>query len=523
MIKKLIVAIAMLILIGTVASARFIPKGVIIHEFPTDNDFIEIYSKNLTETEVIKQFKSIGLPVKSIEVSERNGYTVFTIHTSIGDKIDIFKRRIDGRILAELSKLGEVYIYIDKGCTIRGDIQLVESGNFQDLYKVVGHSDITYEVRKDLLVKLLAVFIVIPISSFLLSRYYARKVFSSNLSREEKLYRIRRLATFIPILIALILAYLMILLNSTTIYDMITGYFFGYNKTLFAIGFLGIWVLIYTVSMLFVTIGYLPYYRMLKKEEIKPGKTAKYSALVILMLIVPMLIWIILMFNLPKTVTSNTEFVVIIFVIFMLALMSMSPNLISLFQRAESLRTPLRDEIIEFCKRSGVKISDVKVLKDLPEKFANAGVSGVLHKYVFLTETLIDNFSKEEIMAVIAHEIGHLKEKHNLISGIYIITFFVIWIYASKLIDLSNLSPYSFMALWFTVILAFFLILGRIMVYLEFRADRYAVKVVGRELYIKALSKLAEINVMKRKTGKLFNLFTLHPSIEERIRKLLDS
>ena len=123
-------------------------------------------------------------------------------------------------------------------------------------------------------------------------------------------------------------------------------------------------------------------------------------------------------------------------------------------------------------------------------------------------------------MAVIAHEIGHLKEKHNLISGIYSITFFVVWIYASKFVDLSGLNPYEFMALWFAIVLIFFLILGRIMVYLEFRADKYAVKVVGKDLYIRALSKLAEANVMKRKTGKLYNIFTLHPSIEERIRKL---
>ena len=82
------------------------------------------------------------------------------------------------------------------------------------------------------------------------------------------------------------------------------------------------------------------------------------------------------------------------------------------------------------------------------------------------------------------------------------------------------MNPYEFMALWFAIVLVFFLTLGRIIVYLEFRADKYAVKVVGRNLYIRALSKLAEVNVMKRKTGKLFNLFTLHPSIEERIKKL---
>ncbi len=520
MMKKLIVAVAILILICTVADAKFTPKGVIIHEFPAGNDYVVIYSKNLTKTEIIELFKSAGLPVKNVEVSKEDGYNVFTVYTSLGEKVGILKRRIDGKILAELSKLGDVYIYIDKGCIVNGDVRLVERGNVQNLYKVVGYGDVTYKVRDSTLIELLVVFIIIPISSFILSRYYAMRVFSSDLSREEKLYRIRRLAILIPIPIALILAFLMITLNIATIYDMVMSYFFGYNETLFAIGFLGIWILIYVISMIFTTMGYLPYYRMLKREEIKPGKTTKYSILAILMLVVPMIIWIVLILNLPKNITSNTEFVIGIFVIFMLVLMSLSPNLVTLFQKAESLKSPLRDEIIEFCKRNGVKISDVKVLRDLPEKFANAGVSGILHKYVFLTDHLINKFSKEEILAVIAHEIGHVKEKHNLISGIYVIAFFVIWIYVSKFVDLSKLSLYSFMALWFAVILAFILIHGRIMVYLEYRADRYAAETVGRELYIRALSKLAEINVMKRKTGKLFNLLTLHPSIEDRIKKL---
>ena len=52
MMKKLIIAVAILILVCTVADAKFTPKGVIIHEFPTDNDYIEVYSKNLTKANI---------------------------------------------------------------------------------------------------------------------------------------------------------------------------------------------------------------------------------------------------------------------------------------------------------------------------------------------------------------------------------------------------------------------------------------------------------------------------------------
>ena len=122
--------ILILIICSIVVSAKLTPKGVVIYEYPTDDDLVKVHTKNLTKTEVIDLLRSIGLHVKSVEVSKEEGYTIFTIHTSIGNKVSLFKRRIDGRILAELSKVDNVYIYIDKGCTVKGNVQLVESDYF---------------------------------------------------------------------------------------------------------------------------------------------------------------------------------------------------------------------------------------------------------------------------------------------------------------------------------------------------------------------------------------------------------
>jgi len=54
----------------------------------------------------------------------------------------------------------------------------------------------------------------------------------------------------------------------------------------------------------------------------------------------------------------------------------------------------------------------------------------------------------------------------------------------------------------------------------EFKADEFAAKICGKEITIKALKKLAEINLMPEKTGKWFDVLGMHPSIEERIRRL---
>ncbi len=520
--RKHVTALILILVSALTVTAVFTPKvaaKVVIHEFPVDRDYVVVYSKNLTKNDVVDVFRSAGLPVKSVEVTRKDGYEVFTIHTSIGKKTGIFSRSLDGKILAKLSRLGEVYIYINRGCTVKGDVRLVKRGDIQNLYRVTGYGNLTYEVQGSVLAELLAVFLAVPASSFLFSRYYARKVFSSDLSREEKLYRIRRLAVFISIPIALVLVFSMILLNTITVYDMVVSYFTEYSATVFVIGFLGIWMLIYAVSVISATIGFLPYYRALKREKIESGKAAKHTVLVITMFVLPAIVWVIVMLNLPENL-SSPGFVVALLAVFVLAFMSLSPNLVTLFHRAESLKTPLRDEIIEFCEKNGVRISDVKVLRNLPERSVNAGVSGILHRYVFLTDHLIESFSREEILAVVAHEIGHVKEKHSLILGIYTIAFFAVWIYVSNLINPFSLSFYAYAAILLAVMSVFFLTFGRIAVYLEHRADRFAAKTVGRDLYARVLTKLAEINVMKRKTGKLFSIFTLHPSIEERIEKL---
>lgn len=519
--KSSLVTIMILFMLIHTASAKFTPKteSVVIHEYPTDSDFIKIYTASKSNVSAL--IKSIGLPVKNIEVREEDGYTVFTVDTSLGERIGVFERRISGETLKGLSSLGEVYIYINKGCVVKGDVELIESEEFQNLYRVVGYSDITYRLQSEPLHKLLIPLLVIPVVSFAFSRVYAKRVFLSDLSREEKVYKMRKLMIFLPIPLALFIAFLMIAANAIVIYAMIMGYFFSYNEMLFAIGFISIFLVSYALSLISVILGYLPYYKELKREEIKPKKAAKSVILIITMSTLPMLIWVALLINLPKSIASKTEFTVLLFVVFVFALMSISPNLVSLFHRAERFEGPLKDEIIEFCKKCGVNVSDVKIIKDLPERVANAGVSGILHKYVFLTDCLLEKFTKEELMAVIAHEIGHLKEKHNLISGLFTIAFFVIWMLVSGFIDFSSMGFYGFMVIWSAVLLAFSVLFGRIMVYLEFRADRYAAKVVGKDVYVKALSKLAEINVMKRKTGKLFNILTFHPSIEERINKVI--
>jgi STE24 endopeptidase len=78
----------------------------------------------------------------------------------------------------------------------------------------------------------------------------------------------------------------------------------------------------------------------------------------------------------------------------------------------------LKDEITLFCNRAGFVLDNVFVIDGSKRSTkANAYFSGLgKRKKIVLFDTLIEQLSKEEIIAVLAHEIGHYKKKHTIVA-----------------------------------------------------------------------------------------------------------
>jgi len=178
----------------------------------------------------------------------------------------------------------------------------------------------------------------------------------------------------------------------------------------------------------------------------------------------------------------------------------------------------------------GVKIRDIKVTGKKGYKIANAGVSGILpnYRYIFLTEYLLENFSTDEIKAVIAHEIGHIKGRHLIINAILKVGWLVFWmgvVYGLQRMGIELFeSDAVFFAVFFLALFSYNLLIeARVALRNEFKADEFAAKVVGKETVMSALEKLSELNMTPKRTGKWFNLLSLHPSVEERIEHLKES
>ncbi|NOQ26191.1 MAG: M48 family metalloprotease [Bacteroidales bacterium] len=78
----------------------------------------------------------------------------------------------------------------------------------------------------------------------------------------------------------------------------------------------------------------------------------------------------------------------------------------------------LKDEITTFCNKVGFILDNVFIIDGSKRSTkANAYFSGLgKRKKIVLFDTLIEQLSKEEIIAVLAHEIGHYKKKHTIIA-----------------------------------------------------------------------------------------------------------
>ncbi len=96
-----------------------------------------------------------------------------------------------------------------------------------------------------------------------------------------------------------------------------------------------------------------------------------------------------------------------------------SELIVPLFNKQTPLAAgPLRSAIESFAGRTGFRLKDIYVIDGSKRSTkANAYFSGFgPKKRIVLYDTLKNELSEEEIVAVLAHEIGHYKKKHILFS-----------------------------------------------------------------------------------------------------------
>jgi STE24 endopeptidase len=195
----------------------------------------------------------------------------------------------------------------------------------------------------------------------------------------------------------------------------------------------------------------------------------------------------------------------------------------------------LRRRLVVLSERAGTRVRGVYRWK-LSEKTkkANAALTGLgATRRIILADTLLDNYTSDEIEAVLAHELGHHVHRHILKSifvqaGITLVGFWVAnWAlhYAIdhqifEFVQVSDFADLPLLALVATV-LSFLLMpaLNAYSRYNERQADRYAFESIASvEPFISSMNKLAEQNLAERTPAKWVEwFFHSHPSISRRL------
>jgi STE24 endopeptidase len=215
-----------------------------------------------------------------------------------------------------------------------------------------------------------------------------------------------------------------------------------------------------------------------------------------------------------------------------------SELIVPLFNKQTPLESgSLRDRIEEFSIRTGFRLRNIYVIDGSKRSTkSNAYFSGFgPKKRIVLYDTLLKEMTEEEIVAVLAHEIGHYKKKHVLLSLLFsfFLTGFMLFLF-SVVVDHPELSQalgtekpsFHLGLIAFGILYSpLSLLIGLVSNYVsrkhEFAADRFAKENYKPEMLAGALKKLSVRNLSNMLPHSAYVFFHYsHPPLLKRLEKL---
>ncbi len=227
--------------------------------------------------------------------------------------------------------------------------------------------------------------------------------------------------------------------------------------------------------------------------------------------------------------------VAVLFTLLSVMLARLAPVLLlPLFYRFTPLSEgPLFERLTALCHRAGVGFRGVFTFNlSKNTRKANAGFTGIgRSRRIVLSDTLVQEFTHDEIAGVFAHELGHYVHRH-LVTGLVIgtlSTFAGLFVAATLhswsvrvfgYTSISDIAALPLLALWLSLFGLFTAPLGNaISRRHERQADRYAVETTrDSRAFASALRKLSDRNLADPSPHPVIEfLFYSHPSIARRI------
>jgi len=219
-----------------------------------------------------------------------------------------------------------------------------------------------------------------------------------------------------------------------------------------------------------------------------------------------------------------------------------SKLIVPLFNKQKPLEEgEIRNEVIDFAAKVGFIIKNIFVIDGSKRSTkANAYFTGFgRNKRIVLYDNLINDYKTDEVVAVLAHEIGHSKLKHTII-GLFMGIFQTgILLYILSIFISADSSTYKAIAEVFGAKSSFYisvigfgllyspisLFTSLLMNYIsrrnEYAADKFAAQKYNGKALGSALIKLSNKNLSNLTPHPLFVIFYhSHPTLLQRLKAL---
>jgi len=261
---------------------------------------------------------------------------------------------------------------------------------------------------------------------------------------------------------------------------------------------------------------------VVKLEARTRYKALYYTSLLILTLVYLITVWCLLFAGMHLIVT----FIIVLFfhsgVIFLALKLPIIQARAGMFQTLTE--GPVYAMTVELLQRAGLRLKQIQVFVK-PVKACNAIVNGYRGSYyIIITQPLLEILSSEELRAIMAHEVAHIKHNDGM-KRFYDLAAFVLL--PVGLLTIAALLPKDSLASNLVGVTGVVAFVGLFLRWLsnsrkgEYAADRYAAELINdRETLIRALTILNEKSRFKTDIAAYRWPLLTHPDLNSRIANL---
>jgi Zn-dependent protease with chaperone function len=140
-------------------------------------------------------------------------------------------------------------------------------------------------------------------------------------------------------------------------------------------------------------------------------------------------------FGWAQTLVNTPEGQMAYLLVFLFVVAIVGPSMIQKFWRCKPLEEGvLRERIAAVCRRANMQYADILYWPIFGGRMITAGVMGLVKqfRYILVTRAMLSYLEPEEIDAVIAHEVGHIKKKHLLFYLLFFVGFIFFFSYLAE-------------------------------------------------------------------------------------------